>query len=366
VIECRASMHECVTCGKTFVPDRYQRLAKHFHGLKSWAIYEHVAHRISCPMLTEMLREFFGLAICQQEVNLFKEMMAGYYQPCCKKMLAKMLSGPVLHVDETEVKLRTGKGYVWVFTTAEEVVYMYRPTREGDFLPKLLKDFRGVLVSDFYAAYDSLPCPQQKCLIHLIRDMNQELLNNPFDEELQTITSPFGVLLRAVVECIDQHGLKKRFLGQHERDVAKFFQSLAKQTFRSDAAEGLRARLTKNKDRLFTFIRYDGVPWNNNNAENAIRRFAYYRDANPGRIREAGLRDYLVLLSICHACRYKGVSFLKFLLSQERDMDAFCQAPTRRRHRPTIEVYPKGVERPDFRPSKMAASRRKASSDAET
>jgi predicted RecB family nuclease len=366
VIECRSAVHECGKCGKTFVPDRYQRLAKHFHGLKSWAIYEHVAHRISCPMLTEMLREYFGLAICQQEVNLFKEMMARYYQPCCKRMLAKMLSGPVLHVDETEVKLRTGKGYVWVFTTAEEVVYMYRPTREGDFLPKLLKDFRGVLVSDYYAAYDSLPCPQQKCLIHLIRDMNQELLNNPFDKELQTITGPFGVLLRAVVECIDQHGLKKRFLGQHERDVAIFFQSLAKQTFRSDAAEGLRGRLTKNQDKLFTFIRYDGVPWNNNNAENAIRRFAYYRDENPGRIREAGLKDYLVLLSICHACRYKGVSFLKFLLSQERDMDAFCQAPTRRRHRPTVEVYPKGVERPDFRPSKMAASRQTASNDAET
>jgi hypothetical protein len=39
----------------------------------------------------------------------------------------------------------------------------------------VLKDFRGVLVSDFYAAYDSLTCEQQKCLIHLIRDMNTDL-----------------------------------------------------------------------------------------------------------------------------------------------------------------------------------------------
>ena len=77
---------------------------------------------------------------------------------------------------------------------------MYRPTREGDFLHELLKDFHGVLVSDFYAAYDSLDCPQQKCLIHLMRDMNQELLNNPFDEELQSITGPFGTLLRAIVD----------------------------------------------------------------------------------------------------------------------------------------------------------------------
>jgi predicted RecB family nuclease len=351
VVECRTRVHECRACGTTFIPDRYERLAKHFHGLKSWVMYEHVAHRIPCAALSEMLREFFGLSVCQQEVNAFKGMMARYYRPCYKRLLAKVLSGPALHVDETEVKLRTGKGYVWVFTTAEEVVYMYRPTREGDFLPGLLKDFRGVLVTDFYAAYDALPCPQQKCLIHLIRDMNQDLLNHPFDAELQSITGPFGTLLRAVVEDIDRHGLKRRFLGRHERAVGAYFRSLETRSFQSEAAEALRARLIKNRDKLFTFIRHDGVPWNNNNAENAIRRFAYYREANPGRLREAGLKDYLVLLSVCHTCRYKGVSFLKFLRSRERDMDAFCLAPSRRGPAPVVEVYPKGVERPDFGPA---------------
>ena len=64
-----------------------------------------------------------------------------------------------------------------MITNLEEVVFIYRPNREGEFLKDLLKDFDGVLVSDFYSAYDSIPCLQQKCLIHLIRDMNQELLS---------------------------------------------------------------------------------------------------------------------------------------------------------------------------------------------
>lgn len=38
-------------------------------------------------------------------------------------------------------------------------------------------------LSDFYTAYDSPECPQKKCLLHLIRDMNLELLSNPYDEE---------------------------------------------------------------------------------------------------------------------------------------------------------------------------------------
>ena len=65
-------------------------------------------------------------------------------------------------------------------------VYVYAPTREGDTLRETLAGFKGVLVSDFYAAYDAMDCPQQKCLIHLIRDLNDDLLKNPFDEELSS------------------------------------------------------------------------------------------------------------------------------------------------------------------------------------
>ena len=35
--------------------------------------------------------------------------------------------------------------------------------------------------------------------------------------------------------------------------------------------------MQKYSDKLFTFLDHDGVPWNNNNAENAIKRFASRR-----------------------------------------------------------------------------------------
>jgi hypothetical protein len=64
-----------------------------------------------------------------------------------------------------------------------EVVYFYSETREGSLVQSALGEFKGVLVSDFYAAYDSLPCPQQKCLLHLMRDLNDAVLDNPYDED---------------------------------------------------------------------------------------------------------------------------------------------------------------------------------------
>jgi hypothetical protein len=77
-----------------------------------------------------------------------------------------------------------------------EVVYVLAESREGEIVQALLKDFRGVLVTDFYAAYESIPCPQQKCLIHLMRDLNDEILNNPFDTEMKSIAVGFTELLR--------------------------------------------------------------------------------------------------------------------------------------------------------------------------
>jgi predicted RecB family nuclease len=354
VIECRTTPYRCKRCGKAFLPEAYERLDKHFHGLKSWAMYQHVAQNMGLARVKAMLREFFGLKVHFVELQMFKSLLARRYRPAYRQLLGRLLAGKVLHVDETEVLLKTGKAYVWVFASAEDVVYLYRPTREGAFLQDLLKGFSGVLVSDFYAAYDSLPCPQQKCLIHLIRDMNQDLLNNPFDEELQSVTGPFGALLREIVATIDGHGLKRRHLKQHERGVARFFEMLEGRSFRSEAAAALRERLLKNRDKLFTFLRHDGVPWNNTDAENAIKRFARYREMTEGTMKERGLSDYLVLLSLCHTCHYRGLSFLKFLLSRQRDLAAFAARGRARLPRPVIELYPKG-----FVPPHLAGLREK-------
>ena len=65
---------------------------------------------------------------------------------------------------------------------------------------------------------------------------------------------------------------------------------------------------------------YDGVPWNNNNAENALKLVASRRRLFGTSVSEAGLKDYLVFLSIYQTLRRKGISLLRFLLSGETDL----------------------------------------------
>src|ERR1019366_9225284 len=206
-------------------------------------------------------------------------------------------------------RVRDDDGFVWVFANMEEVAYFYTETREGELVQTMLKDFKGVLVSDFYAAYDSIQCPQQKCLIHLIRDLNDDVLKHPYDEALKRLALAFAVLLKPMVETIDRYGLKRHFLRKHLSAVEGFYRQISKVTPLSETAVKLKERLEKNRDKLFTFLNFDGVPWNNNNAEHAVKPFAKLRHVIGGVTTPKGIREYLILLSISETCKYRGISF---------------------------------------------------------
>jgi hypothetical protein len=227
------------------------------------------------------------------------------------------------------------------------VVYYYAETREGDFIQQALKDFKGVLVSDFYAAYDIIDCPQQKCPIHLMRDLNEAVLDSPFDEQLKQIVTSFAELLRNIVATIDRWGLKRRFLDKHLKNVDRFYRQLSKNDYQSEAAMRCKERFTKNCEKLFTFLKYDGIPWNNNNAEHAIKAFARLRRAIVGLSTANGMEEYLILFSICQTCKYSGVDFLDFLRSGEKDIDAFAKSKGRRRSS-TSTLPPASVEGTPF------------------
>jgi len=131
--------------------------------------------------------------------------------------------------------------------------------------------------------------------------------------EYKEIVTEFGKLLRGIITTIDQNGLRKRKLQKHKPDINKYFNEVLNADYDTKLAITWQKRFKKNKGKLFNFLNFDGVPWNNNNAENAIKPFAKYRRRAKGTLRQPGLEDYLVLLSIQQTCKYRGIRFLEFL-----------------------------------------------------
>lgn len=105
----------------------------------------------------------------------------------------------VVHGDETSWREQGQNGYTWVLASPEgERCFGYHHSRAGAVANALLGEgFTGVLVTDFYAAYNDTPGGHhQRCWVHLLRDVAQ--LRTAHTDNL----SQAGVEVRAWTEAV--------------------------------------------------------------------------------------------------------------------------------------------------------------------
>jgi hypothetical protein len=330
--------YQCRNCknGYNELP-RQERFGAH---LKAYVLYQVIELRVSQHAVGRNLGALFGLQMSATSVNCIKISATKQYEATYRGILQRIVEGPLVHADETRVMVKGEAHYVWVFTNLEDVAYVYSNSRDASTAREVLTNFKGVLVSDFYSGYDSVDCAQQRCLIHLLRDINQDVLKEPFNVELEGLAHGFASLLRPMVATVDRFGLKAYHLRRHKFAVNRFYRALSGRDYKSEVAAGYKKRFEKNRDKLFTFLDHDGVPWNNNNAEHAIKSFARLRNVIGANGTPKGVREYLVLLSISETCKYKGISFLDFLRSSEMDLEAFAAVHGRQR-----KLLAKGADR---------------------
>ncbi len=255
IIRYRYHRYQCKGCKTVFQPEEtFYGKGKFGPEIIAYSLYLSIELRLPQLHVATKLNRLFGFHLDSPGVGRFKAGAAENYLGTYDTLVKGLCSGGLLHADETKVSIKDQDGFVWVFANMEEVAYVFTWTREGDLLQTLLKDFKGVLVSDFYAAYDSINRPQQKCLIHLIRDLNDDLTKHPFDVELKQIASAFAGLVKPMIETIDRHGLKSRFLRKHLAAVGRFYRRIPALALQSEAALKFRKRLEKNREKLFTFL----------------------------------------------------------------------------------------------------------------
>ncbi len=295
VVRYRFLRYICYSCHSIFyAADRPWQRSGIGSNLRSYIIYQLIELRIPQTTVDHSLNQLFGMSIPVGTAAGQKRLASKIYENTYKEILNNIVAGKFMHADETKISIDNHDAYVWVFTNHDAVAYIYAESREGGMVQELLKDFKGVLVSDFYSAYDSIDCPQQKCLIHLIRDLNDDFFKQPFNDELTSMVREFSELIKAIVETIDRFGLKARFLRKHKKQVDRFNRSILGREFKTEVAIKYQKRFEKNASKLFTFLGYDNVPWNNNNAEHAIKPLAKLRHVFGGQGTPKSIHDYLV------------------------------------------------------------------------
>src|SRR5438105_2275565 len=129
--------------------------------------------------------------------------------------------------------------------------------RGGRVIRRLLGGhFGGTLVSDFYAAYDTVNCEQQKCLTHLLRELRETAARSP-----PFAAGRFHRRCKRLAKDLLEHKGRWDELDDptYERLAHRLEQRLAELAAahvrdRDPDARRLAQRLTKYRERLTTFL----------------------------------------------------------------------------------------------------------------
>src|SRR6266511_2673378 len=315
----------CQKCHKHYPPPKIEELGNHLfgHAFQAWVIYARIVLRLPYRIILQEMEDLFHESASIGTLINFIKYFAGYYTATEKCSLQRILESPFVHADETPINIQGVDHYVWVFTNGKHVVFRMTETREAAIVHEFLSDYKGVLISDFYGGYDAVTCRQQKCLVHLIRDLNNDLWNDPYNREYEAFVSEVKNLLVPIFEAEEKYGLKRWHLSKFSKSVDRFYrENIDKAPSNCELIAKYQKRFQRYRDSLFTFLELDGIPWHNNTAENAIRHLAVQRKIS-GTFFKKVAPQYLLLLGIAQTCRFQDKSLLQFFLSEEIDIDKF-------------------------------------------
>ena len=309
----------CSLCNKYFIPPKIQKIKgkRLGHNYKAWIVYQRLFLRLPYNVIQLNLKELFSENVSQGTINNTIRDFSSFYTYTEKQNLKHILKSPFIHADETIVNVKGFNHYVWILTNGKQVIFRETETREIEMILELLKEFKGILISDFYPGYESLKCTHQKCWVHLIRDLNEDLYKNPYDTEYEKFIVELRNLIIPIFESIEKYGSKKRHFNKFRKSIDTFYNRvILGGIYNSEITLKYQIRLKRHWKSLFTFIEFDNITWNNNMAERGLRHLAVQRKIST--YFDNGVKHYLLLLGIMQTCRFQNKSFLKFLISGKK------------------------------------------------
>lgn len=222
-----------------------------------------------------ILKDLCGLSVSEGGIAQALQRLGRFLQVEADVILKQVRAAAVKHADETGWKINGVNHWLWAFVDAMWAYYKIDRSRGSKVAKEVLGNpVSGALVSDFYSAYGLLEGDQQKCLVHLRREMRECRAKGPpgGDPEFE---KPYKVLKR-ILDDADRlaQGRKKLAALVYKRRVRRLKNRLidfACVSFANPDWQRLSKRLLVHQKEIFMFLDKPGVPSHNNTAERAIR-----------------------------------------------------------------------------------------------
>jgi transposase len=274
-----------------------------------------------------------GITLSRTSLTHWVQRAIHLLQPIAQAQLEQILQSKVLAMDETPIKAgKKSKGKMkttWFWPTygdQHEIVFGWSDTRGTESIQPILKDFKGTLLTDGYAAYDAFVKDKPEitlaqCWAHTRRyfikaqDLEPELAEQALQYIAQLYKNEAHIKKK---QLTDQKKLEYR--SQHSKPVVDdFFNWCYEQRQRPDLIQSnpLSKAITyveNHQTQLQVYLADPDVPIDTNHVERSLRPIPMGRKNWLFCWSEVGAAQVSVIQSLLVTCKLQQVDPYRYLV----------------------------------------------------
>ena len=274
--------------------------------------------------------QFFFKLTAGGLVNLWHR-LASVLKPWYDEIGEMVKSKGVLHADETGWRVNGKTHWLWAFTTQHATYFVINKSRASPVVLRFFKKaFAGILVTDFWGAYNVIVCAdKQKCLVHLLGNLKKVAKYGDKSKDCPTFAKRLKRILRDAMRLRGKRQALKK--AKYERLCAcieRRMTQLIDATWKNKEAKRLVKRLRRHRDELFVFLYHENVPFDNNHAERTIRNPVVMRKNSYCNRSADGAETQAILMSIFQTLKQRKVRVTSTIVNALRTYLTTKKLPT--------------------------------------
>jgi len=370
--------YKCPHCGK-IVSKYFGKLknARYGIGLIAFVLYERLQRGGSWEGIRTTMDHVIHTKECVPTIKSFIDWIRKYEDEMVEvyeAFLAAIKDSPFAHVYETGIPLDSTNWWLWVIVATEVVLYLPSESRGSETIKDIFHEYKGILISDFWSAYNKLNVEQQKCLQHVVTELRKISMRelDTRDKALKKLKKDNDAKARDPADITDMPKKRGRPVEQPaslppekreklEQTIAwsekaakqvEMFANFFKQAWKKDGNDlsvytpiGRRASVAEAETRLkalvqeveregpatadiarmierfekygpclFTYLENPDVMPDNNAAEREIRPFVIQRKISRNFISPEVMKLYCMHLSLYRTCVRNQVNYEEVIL----------------------------------------------------
>lgn len=291
----------CAHCDEIVEPVITEALPNSRFGLQ-FALYVSFLSVLGITLgkIRVILLHDYGVRVSKGALANTIEQLADYLGDDYEKLKQELLACKDAFADETSQPTHGKNAWLWTFVSQTIAYLAVDKSRGQKVAQRVLGEYKGILHSDFWSAYNVLSCLKQKCFAHLKRDLHfiKKTNKNP---QAQKYVRELRALLAAAKREIQRSPLLK---ARYENKLYAFMDK----PWKDKDCMRLNKRLRRHASEIFTFLETE-TETTNNRAERSLRPAVIKRKNTYGSYSMDGAQAHAIMMSFYQTTQLQGLEY---------------------------------------------------------